>query len=76
MNKTNCILYMLNFLLDNGYLLQDTIMKELDINTLTFYRYIKEIKEYFTNYKKAYNLIYSRSDNCYYLKKIIEENKE
>ena len=69
-NKTQALLYIFELLLSEGSIKKEDIMQQIEISSLTFKRYMQEIRAYAFNFYKKYELIYSRKDSRYILKKI------
>lgn len=68
--KKQSLLYIFNILKDNGFIKKEVVVSELEINELSFWRYIQEIRAFLTNFNLPYELSYSREKDCYYLNKI------
>ena len=68
-NKSQALLYIFEMLINNNAITKTNIMSELDINELTFKRYMQEIRAFIYNFNKEYELIYSRSMQKYFFKK-------
>ncbi len=66
-NKTQGVLFMYSLLLEKKEIAKEDIMAELEINELTFYRYIQELRAFLCNFNCNKELIYERSNNKYYL---------
>lgn len=66
-NKSQATMLILKMLLDNGYIVKDEIMALLEINDLSFSRYIQEIKAFFYNFDIGLEVEYLRSENRYVL---------
>lgn len=69
-NKTQALLYIFEALLKEGSIKKEDMMQQLEITSLTFKRYMQEIRAYAFNFFKKYELIYSRKEDRYYLKPI------
>ena len=67
--KNVSILYIYDKLLNNRYLDKKEVQAELLINDLTFKRYIKDLREYFSFMRKDEEIYYDRDTNLYWLKK-------
>ena len=63
------ILYIYDKLLNNRYLDKKEVQAELLINDLTFKRYIKDLREYFSFMRKDEEIYYDRDSDLYWLKK-------
>lgn len=68
-NKTQGVLFIFNKLTNDGYITKDIAVQELEINDLTFYRYIQEIRAYLYNFGNIYDLEFNKTDKRYYLRK-------
>ena len=60
--KNVSILYIYDKLLNNRYLDKKEVQAELLINDLTFKRYIKDLREYFSFMRKDEEIYYDRWD--------------
>lgn len=67
--KNVSILYFYDKLLNNRYLDKKEVQAELLINDLTFKRYIKDLREYFSFMRKDEEIYYDRESDLYWLKK-------
>ena len=67
--KNVSILYIYDKLLNNRYLDKKEVQAELLINYLTFKRYIKDLREYFSFMRKDEEIYYDRDSDLYWLKK-------
>ncbi len=67
--KNVSILYIYDKLLNNRYLDKKEVQAELLINDLTFKRYIKGLREYFSFMRKDEEIYYDRESDLYWLKK-------
>lgn len=67
--KNVSILYIYDKFLNNRYLDKKEVQAELLINDLTFKRYIKDLREYFSFMRKDEEIYYDRESNLYWLKK-------
>ena len=71
--KNVSILYIYDKLLNNRYLDKKEVQAELLINDLTFKRYIKDLREYFSFMRKDEEIYYDReSDLCWLKKKTLD----
>ncbi len=66
-NKTQSVLFIYTVLLEKKEMTKKEIMNYLDINELTFYRYIQELRAFLCNFNYAKELIYERNEDKYYL---------
>lgn len=71
-NKTQGVLVLYDSLRVSGQLKKADALQELDISSLTFKRYISELRCYFANFDPYNEVIYDRSHDTYYLVKAIE----
>lgn len=67
--KNVSILYIYDKLLNNRYLDKKEVQAELLINDLTFKRYIKDLRDYFSFMRKDEEIYYDRDSDLYWLKK-------
>ena len=67
-NKTQSLLFIFNMLLEKGFVEKNDIISLLEISDITFKRYMQELRAYIANFNKQYELVYSRSNQKYYLK--------
>lgn len=67
--KNVSVLYIYDKLLNNRYLDKKEVQAELLINDLTFRRYIKDLREYFSFTRKDEEIYYDRDSDLYWLKK-------
>lgn len=66
-SKSQVLMYMYEKLLLKNELDSNEIKEKFEIPDKTFYRYIQEIKAYYSNVYKTERLYYSKSDKKYYL---------
>ena len=66
--KSQVILFMFEKLHLKGELDPKEIKEKFELENKTFYRYIQEIKAYYSNMYRNCILSYSRENNKYYLK--------
>lgn len=66
-NKTQGVLFIYTILLEKKSFTKEEIISCLEINELTFYRYIQELRAFLCNFNYAQELIYKKSDCKYYL---------
>lgn len=66
-NKTQGVLFIYAFLLEKKSMTKEDIMNYLEINELTFYRYIQELRAFLCNFNYNKELIFEREKNKYYL---------
>jgi hypothetical protein len=65
--KTQIVLFIFDELFRNGYIDPKFIKNEFNLNDKTLFRYISEIKSYFFNFYKGYDITYHREKKLYYL---------
>ena len=66
--KSQVILFMHEKLLTEGKLYSEEVKKQFELEDKTFYRYIQEIRAYYSNMYKKEKIIYCRSEGKYVLK--------
>lgn len=66
--KSQVILFMHEKLLKEGELYSEEVKKQFELEDKTFYRYIQEIRAYYSNMYKKEKIIYCRSEGKYVLK--------
>ena len=66
-NKTQATMFILNLLLKNKELSKSDVLDVLDISSLTFSRYIQEIKAYLLNFNIPLEIKYYRYNDKYRL---------
>lgn len=62
-------MYMHEKLLLEKELKSNEVKEMFELEDKTFYRYIQEIKAYYSNLYKDYLLVYSRGDKKYFLER-------
>ena len=65
--KSQVLMYMHEQLLVKKELNSFEIKEKFELSNKTFYRYIQEIKAYYSNVYKTERLYYSKSNKKYYL---------
>ena len=65
--KSQVILFMYEKLLLEKELSSAEVKKKFELEDKTFYRYIQEIRAYFSNFYKNETIRYSKSKGKYYL---------
>lgn len=65
--KSQVILFMQERLILDKELNPNEVKELFEIEDKTFYRYVQEIKAYYSNMYKKEKVYYSRSDKKYYL---------
>lgn len=68
--KSQVILFMYEKLLLEKELSSDEVKKKFELEDKTFYRYIQEIRAYFSNFYRSEVIRYSKSQRKYYLVKL------
>lgn len=66
--KTQVILFMYEKLLMKRELYSKEVKEKFELEDKTFYRYIQEIRAYYSNMYKKEKIIYCRSEGKYVLK--------
>ncbi len=66
-NKTQGVLLIYSILLEKKAIRKEEIMNRLEINEITYYRYIQELRSFLYNFNCCKELIYERKDETYYL---------
>lgn len=69
-NKSQAMMFILKTLYLEKRISRTNMMQELEINALTFRRYIQEIRSYLVNFNEPYELIYNKFEDVYFLRKI------
>ena len=67
--KTQALLFIKDELFSNKFIVRQDIESTLEINDLTFHRYIEELRAYFSNFNLPYDVIYDPNKEIYRLKK-------
>ena len=67
--KSQVLMYMHEKLLLEKELKSNEVKEMFELEDKTFYRYIQEIKAYYSNLYKDYLLVYSRGDKKYFLER-------
>lgn len=66
-NKTQAILFMYQKFVEDGFLKKADYCNTTNITSLTFARYLSELKCFFSNFDVPKDIIYSRKNNEYYI---------
>ncbi len=66
--KSQGLLYIFENLKNEGFIRKEDVLSELNINDLSFWRYIQEIKAFIYNFNLPYELKYDRKNAVYRLK--------
>lgn len=69
-NKVQAVIYIFKTLLEKGKIKKAEIQNVVEINDLTFRRYMQELRAYLSNFDEPYELKYVKSDDSYYLIRI------
>ena len=69
-NKSQAMIYVFKMLYEDERIIRKDIMNDLEINELTFRRYIQEIRSYLVNFDEPYELVYNKYEDTYFLRKI------
>jgi predicted DNA-binding transcriptional regulator YafY len=64
-NKTQAVLLMYQTLVEKGQLQKSEILERLTINSLTFKRYISELRCFFANFDPIHDVVYDRKSDSY-----------
>lgn len=67
--KSQVVLFMHEKLLIDGEISSNYIKEKFELENKTFYRYIQEIRAYYSNMYRKEKIIYSKSLKKYYFKK-------
>lgn len=65
--KSQGLLYIFYVLIKRGYIFKEEILNNIDIKSLSFSRYIQEIKAFIYNFHLPYELVYKRENKTYVL---------
>ncbi len=68
-NKSQALLYIFDKLLNEKHITKEEILDELEISELTFKRYIQELRAFLCNFYQECELVYSKSNKSYFLKR-------
>lgn len=68
--KVQAIIFIFETLLKNKRITKKEIQAEIEIEDVTFRRYIQELRAYLFNFNKPYELVYIKSEDAYFLKNI------
>lgn len=73
MKKSIALLYMLETLNVQGRMRKQSITERLNITDISFYRYLKSVRDYFKFMKDGRELVYDRNNDIYILvRKVID----
>lgn len=67
-NKTQALLFIFYRLLKNKRITKAEVLDTVELNDLTFKRYMQELRAYFANFDLPYVIHYDRSENAYFLR--------
>ena len=74
MNKNIALLYMLETLTKKGWLGKKDITEKLELTDVSFYRYLRSLRNYLKYANDGRSLNYDRNSNIYILvNKVIED---
>ena len=68
MNKSENVLLIFYKFLSEKRLSKDEVMKECTISSLTFARYLADIRNFLDRNLPCYEVMYDKKENIYYLK--------
>ena len=68
-NKTQSLMFILHRLLLKGEVTKAEILERIDVNDLTFRRYMQELRAYFRNFNTSCDLVYKKNNDMYVLTK-------
>lgn len=71
-NKTQAVLRMYDWLRQDSCLVKKDFLAEIELSDISFKRYVSELRSYFMNFEPELELVYSRKDDAYYLKKTVK----
>lgn len=60
-------MHILSVLIQDRYVDKNDIISRLEINDLTYRRYIQEIRAFLINFNQPYEVIYNKREDRYYL---------
>lgn len=66
-NKSQALMHILSVLIQDRYVDKNDIISRLEINDLTYRRYIQEIRAFLINFNQPYEVIYNKREDRYYL---------
>ena len=66
-NKSQALMHILSVLIQDRYVDKNDIISRLEINDLTYRRYIQEIRAFLINFNQPYELIYNKREDRYEL---------
>ena len=65
--KPQVVIFMHETLLLNKFLVSTEIKEKFELDDKTFYRYIQELKAYYSNMFKQEKIIYNKAEKKYFL---------
>ena len=68
-NKSQSVLFILFLLLRDGFVEKQTVINEIEISDLDFYRYMQEIRAFFVNFNIGIEIEFQRKDGRYHIRK-------
>jgi hypothetical protein len=68
-SKSQAVLYLYATLREEGHLKKGEALDKLEINELTFRRYLSEIRCYFGNFDKGEEIDYDKKNDLYVYRK-------
>jgi len=69
-SKVQAIIYIFKLLLEQGFIRKKDIQETIEIEDVTFRRYIQDLRAYLANFNEPYELKYDKSEDKYILKSI------
>jgi len=69
-SKVQAIIYIFKLLLEQGFIRKKDIQETIEIEDVTFRRYIQDLRAYFVNFNEPYELKYDKLEDKYILKSI------
>lgn len=68
--KVQAVIFIFKTLLEKGYIKKKEIQSIISLQDVAFRRYIQELRAYLVNFNEPYELVYVKSEDIYYLRKI------
>ena len=68
--KVQAVIYIFKTLLERGSIRKKDIQRVISIQDVAFRRYIQEIRAYLVNFNEPYELVYIKSKDAYFLKRL------
>ena len=69
-SKVQAIIYIFKLLLEQGFIKKKDIQETIEIEDVTFRRYIQDLRAYLVNFNEPFELKYDKSEDKYILKSI------